>query len=258
MPKAKAKGRVGSAKVRSPERQAARREALRRREVRQTAAHVGLPEAQRDPGRIDLQTVPQVGRGPRTNDVTVRRLTVVERLRRRGVIEAHEAAACERFAAAAALAWDTTRCTASYDIGGRGGAASAPDFLMAKTAQIAAARSAYRFMVGFIPPQYLPMFEAVVCNNERLSAWGDQLFAGLSHSRQNAKARAALQLCANRLHGGIGHMLPIVEEATPRAKLDRHDRERTAASAPDLTHAERAAKLSAWMRAQREQRQANA
>jgi hypothetical protein len=222
---------------------------------------VGLPETQRNPDQVDLAPVPQIGSGPRTHAVTVRRLTVVERLRRAGVIEAHEAAACEWFATAAAVGFDTVRVTSNYDGGGGGGSAAAPDYLMAKTAGIAIARENYRFAVRFIPPTWLPMFEAVVCNNERLSSWGEQLFAGLSGSRQNAKARAALQLCANRLHAGIAHLLPIVEEATPRVALTRIDRERAptrAAAAAEPSHAERAAKLTAWMKEQRERREANA
>jgi hypothetical protein len=184
-------------------------EAARRREIRQVAAAVGVPDAQRDPDRLTLERVPQIGSAPRTLDKTVRRLSRVEALRRSGVIELHEAQACEWFAENRALAWDTVRVTGNYDGPSGGGAASAPDYLAARNIEIAHARDDYRYAIGFIPAHFLPLFEAVVCENVTIAAVAETAFTSLKRSQAEEKTRLALKLCANLLHGGVSSRLPI-------------------------------------------------
>lgn len=200
-----------SRKVRamSPQALAAKRQARRAQEIGETAAIVGLPEAQRDADALTIVRVPQIGVNPRTTDRTVRRLTRVEKLRAAGVLEEHEALACEWYCDVQALAWDTVRCTSRYDIAGGGGGATAPDRLAAATIAIAEARDDYAYAKAAIPSIYVAMFEAIVCRNASISAEGERLFGHLQRSQRESKVRAAFKLCANRLHGQIGHRLSI-------------------------------------------------
>jgi hypothetical protein len=173
------------------------------------AARTGLPDAQRDPDRLTVVKVPQMANEPRTADRTVRKLTRVEMLRRSGVLEQHEADACEFFADVACLAWDTVRTTANWSPTGGGGGASAPDHLAAKTIEIAEARDDYRFAVRFIPTQYLPLFEAVICRNDTVGNVAGIAYPALGRSQREQKARTIVKLCANLLHQGVGHRLTI-------------------------------------------------
>lgn len=178
-------------------------------ELRKVAAGAGLPDAQRDPDRLTIIKVPQIAHEPRTADRTVRKLTRVEMLRNAGVLEQHEADACEYFADVAALAWDTVRVTANYSPASGGGGATAPDHLAAKTNEIAEARDDYRFAERFIPPQYIRLFEAVVCRNETIATVAGIMHGELGRSQREEKARRIIKLCANLLHQGVGHRLTI-------------------------------------------------
>jgi hypothetical protein len=177
--------------------------------VRRIAAATGLPDAQRDPGGLAIVKVPQIGTEPRTAERTVRKLSRVEMLRRSGVLDPHEADACEYYADTAALAWDTVRCTANYALGGGGGGASAPDHLAAKTIEIADARDDYRFAERFIPQQYIRLFEAVICRNETIGTVAGVVYGELGRSQREEKVRRIVKLCANLLHTGVGHRLTI-------------------------------------------------
>lgn len=157
----------------------------------------GLPAAQRGAEGLALIQVPQIGVAPRAADQTVRKLTKVELLRKRGVIEAHEATACEWYADTAALAWDTTGCTANYEGSSGGGGAHAPDRLMAKSQAIQHARDDYRMVGEGVPPAYLKIFEAVVCRNQGVGLTASDMFEGLARSRAEEKVRTTIRFVAN-------------------------------------------------------------
>lgn len=191
---------------------AERIEARRKRHLANTAALVGLPDAQRDHA-IDVAEAPQIGTEPSPIKQTIRKLTRVELLARSGVLAAHEKAACEWFADVHALAFDTVGCTANYE-GRSGGGFGTLDLLARYSAQ-ARAREDYRWASGFIPEKYRPMFEAIVCRNETISGVAARAFA-LGRSQAENKVRLALKLCANLLHGGIAPLLPIDVPPAPR------------------------------------------
>lgn len=172
------------------------------------AAQTGVPAAQRDPDMMATLRVPQIGSAPRTTDKTIRRLTRVERLLRAGVLERHEADACEWYAEVTALAWDTTGTTANYEGGGSGGgSAHAPDRLMAKRQDIAWARDDYREARALLGGTMATAFEAVVCRNEGLGPTAAAAFPDLARSQAGERMRTMLKFCANVLHDRFGGLM---------------------------------------------------
>lgn len=186
------------------------------------ARQTGLPAAQRDPELIDRLKVPQIGDAPRTADFTVRKLTRVERMARAGVLEPHEVDACQWFADIAALAWDTTGCTANYEGGGSGGYAHAPDRLMAKNEAVAHARDDYREARTLMPGPWADLFEGIVCRNEALGPAAATAFPTLGRSAAGDRTRTVLKFCANKLHERFGRSMgwrdaPVIKTAAPIA-----------------------------------------
>lgn len=186
------------------------------------ARQTGVPAAQRDPELIDRLKVPQIGDAPRTADFTVRKLTRVERMARAGVLEPHEVDACQWFADIAALAWDTTGCTANYEGGGSGGSAHAPDRLMAKNEAVAYARDDYREARTLMPGPWADLFEGIVCRNEALGPAAATAFPQLQRSAAGERARTVLKFCASKLHERFGRSMgwrdaPVVKTAAPIA-----------------------------------------
>lgn len=186
------------------------------------ARQTGVPAAQRDPELIERLKVPQIGAAPRTADFTVRKLTRVERMARAGVLEPHEVDACQWFADIAALAWDTTGCTANYEGGSGGGGAHAPDHLMAKNEAVAHARNDYRAARALMPGPWADLFEGVVCRNEALGPAAATAFPTLQRSAAGDRARTVLKFCANKLHERFGRSMgwrdaPVVKTAAPVA-----------------------------------------
>lgn len=191
-------------------------------ELLDIAAQTGIPAAQRGPDIIDRLKVPQIGTAPRTADFTVRKLTRVERMARAGVLEPHEVDACAWFADIAALAWDTTGCTANYEGGSGGGGAHAPDRLMAKNEAIGRARDDYREARTLMPGPWADLFEGIVCRNEALGPAAAVAFPQLQRSQAGDRARTVLKFCANKLHERFGRSMgwrsaPAVKTAAPVA-----------------------------------------
>ncbi len=90
--------------------------------LRAIATATGLPDAQFDPKRIKRIDTPQQPGEQRIAHETVRKLTQAEMLQRKGLIEPHEEAACEWYASAYALGYETVGCTANWGGAGGGGA----------------------------------------------------------------------------------------------------------------------------------------
>jgi hypothetical protein len=174
----------------------------------------GVPDAQRNTDHLELAQVPAIGNGPTPIKETVRRLTSIERLKRSGVLEPHEAAACEWYADRYALGFDTIKCTANYEGGGSGGGDGCFDLVARYSAQMHA-REDYHFGRSFIPARYVTIFEAIVCRGEVISGIATQVF-DLQRSQAENKTRIALKFCANLLHGGIASLLPIDAPPAPR------------------------------------------
>jgi len=164
------------------------------------AATTGLPAAQRDPDMIASLKVPQIGDAPRVADRTVRRRSRVECLARAGVLEPHEAQACEWYAERVALAWDTTGCTANYEGGGSGGSADAPDRAMAKNQEISWARDDCREIRAMLGGAMTDAFEAIVCRNEAMGPTAAGAFPQLGRSAAEDRLRVTVKFCANKVH----------------------------------------------------------
>ncbi len=212
-------------------------------ELLDIAAQTGVPAAQRSPDLIEKMKVPQIGVAPRTADFTVRKLTRVERMARAGVLEPHEVDACQWFADIAALAWDTTGCTANYEGGSGGGSAHAPDRLMAKNEAVAYARDDYREARSLMPGPWADLFEGVVCRNEALGPAAATAFPSLQRSAAGDRARTVLKFCANKLHERFGRSMgwrdaPVVKRAAPVAgPVSAPPRAATREMMPEITAA---------------------
>ncbi|TVV75558.1 hypothetical protein [Sphingomonas solaris] len=198
-----------------------------------TAAASDLPHAQRDSARLHLAETNIVDGHTRTASETVRRLTRVELLERAGVLERHEAQACDWYAEIAALAWDTTGCTANYEGGrGGGGAAHAPDSLMARFQTIADARADYAEARKMLGETMGDAFEAIVCRNEALGPAAATAFPELKRSQAGERLRSTVKFCANVLHQRFGKLMGWLEAAERVAPRPAVARAPTPAPAP--------------------------
>jgi len=213
-------GRRTSTKLKNmtPERVAENAAARRLKAMNDVADKIGLPEAQRDVDGIrwDEKTAIVDGHN-RPTDRTVRKLTRVEKLRNAGVLEQHEANACEKYSDVAELAWATTGCTANYEGMGGGNYVGATARAHMVNRQIADARDDYAYMAKAVPDQYRTVFEAVICHNASIASVAGERFSALGRSQREHKTRAIVKLCANLVHGVIGHRLPITDAAAAPA-----------------------------------------
>jgi len=97
---------------------------------------------------------------------TIRRLTRIEKLERRGVIDKREGAACEWYATAHAARYDTCGITANY--GESSGAANTNFDHLPKTKLQWDALTHYDMARQAIPPMVRPMFERIVLEGRPL------------------------------------------------------------------------------------------
>jgi len=101
---------------------------------------------------------------------TLRKLTRTEKLQRAGVITTEQAAACEWFAAAHALGYDTLGVTANYEPT-IGSGDSVHTHLARNKAQLGA-REDYRFACAGISPILLPLLERVLLRGRPIGRLG--------------------------------------------------------------------------------------
>lgn len=125
---------------------------------------------------------------------TVRKLTRIERLARAKIINADQLLACEWYASAYELGFQTIGCTVNY-LGAGGGGFGAGDLFSRYSAQ-AEARENYHYARQAIPRRLLGIFEHVV------------LGIG-EHPALNKQDKLRFGLAAFLLHGQIGHLLQI-------------------------------------------------
>jgi hypothetical protein len=138
---------------------------------------------------------------------TVRKLTRIDKLKASGTISRDEAQACEWYAAAHALGYDTLGITANYGgSGSRGGNVSCH---WARYRAQEEARLDYAFAREGISPFLLTLFEAVVLEGLALNEAGGQMWERLARSQRSGRLSSAFRLAANQLHGRIAHMLAV-------------------------------------------------
>lgn len=202
----------------TPEKVAEKRAAARLKVVNEIGAAIGIPEMQRRSDQVEIRDVEQLDGAAVAIKQTLRKLTRVEKLRRSGVLEAHEADACEWYADRAALAWDTVGCTANYDGVGSANYVGAADRAHMVSSRIAEARADYGYASKAVPIQYLGIFEAVICENSAIAAVAAETFSALGRSQREHKTRAIVKLCANLVHGVIAHRLPIEAALTAKSQ----------------------------------------
>lgn len=212
----------------APEKVAQRKAERELQAVNDVGAVIGLPEIQRDPGAVEIVVVEQLGTAARTTDRTIRKLSRVELLRRSGVLTADEAEACEWYSDQAAMAWDTTGCTANYSGGGGGGSGTAPDRAMAKNITIAAARARYAAARAALPEKFAGLFEAVVCHNTLIGEAAARAFADVKQRASYNRAQQALKECAAKVREIMeGRKAPDplrVDLAESMMRMDQHVR----------------------------------
>lgn len=126
---------------------------------------------------------------------TVRRRTRIEMLRDCGVINAEQAQACEFYAAAYQLGFQTIGCTANYAGAGGGGFGSSD--LLARYKAQAEARENYHFARLAIPAHLLSALDAVV------------LETGRPPQMMRKAEKLRFSLAAFLLLGQVGHMLAL-------------------------------------------------
>lgn len=138
---------------------------------------------------------------------TVRKLTRIEKLKTAGTISRDEAQACEWYAAAHALGYDTLGITANYaGAGSRGGNVACH---LARYRAQEEARLDYAFAREAISPFLRTLFESVVLEGRALNEAGGQMWERLARSQRSGKLASAFRLAANQLHGRIAHMLAV-------------------------------------------------
>jgi hypothetical protein len=126
---------------------------------------------------------------------TLRRRTRIELMQRAGIINAEQAAACEFYAAAYQLGFQTIGCTANY--GGAGGGSFGSSDLLSRYKAQAEARENYHFARLAIPAHLLPSLDAVV------------LETGRPPQMMRKEEKLRFSLAAFLLLGQIGHMLAM-------------------------------------------------
>lgn len=126
---------------------------------------------------------------------TVRRRTRVELMREAGIITAEQAQACEWYAAAHEVGFQTVGCTANYSGAGGGGFGSGD--LLARYRAQAEARENYHYARTAIPPALRDVFETVV------------LGTGQPPHKMPRNDLLRFRMAAWLLHGQIAHMLAI-------------------------------------------------
>lgn len=132
---------------------------------------------------------------------TLRRLTRVEKLQRAGTITRDEAQACQWYADAYSLGYDTIGMTAHYQ--GSGVRSGGVFCLASRYRAQQEARENYDFAKQGISPFLLPLFERVVIEGLTIGQ------ATQKAGRQLTRYTSAFRLAANQLHGRIAHILPI-------------------------------------------------
>lgn len=161
---------------------------------------------------LAIVDVPQVANEPTPIKETVRRLTRIEKLAASGVLEPHMRLACEYYAECHAIGFDGACRTSNFEGGSGGG--EAIDHL-ARSKREMMARDDYRWARGFLPSFLVGLFEAIIINQDTVSAIAAETFANNQRSQAEHKTRAALQLCANALYDGIKAVLPPLEDVPP-------------------------------------------
>lgn len=126
---------------------------------------------------------------------TIRRKTRIELMRDAGVINADQALACEWYALAYELGFQTVGCTANY--GGAGGGGFGSSDLLARYKAQAEARENYHYARLAIPKHLTGIFEEVA------------LGTGRPPHMMRKEDKLRFSLAAFLLHGQIGHLLAI-------------------------------------------------
>lgn len=163
-----------------------------------------LPEGQAKPGEFALQDVQNQTEAQQRDMMrsdekkTIRRRTRVEKLLDAQIIDRDEAAACEWYANAHAIGYETLGIVADYGRSGGGGGDCVVTHLAKYRAQ-QEARDDYAFARSAIPTILLPLFERVVLAGEALGGKG----------REHGLMRMRFRVAASVLRERILHLLPV-------------------------------------------------
>lgn len=171
------------------------------------AREIGVPEAQVGRGDLALRDVANHNdndqramvrqrageeRGDKARQ-TVRRLTRIEQLAKKGEITPEQARACQWYANAHELGFQTVGCTANY--GGAGGGAFGSSDLLARYSAQAEARENFYYARRAIPDHLVVPFESIV------------LGSGRPVHMLPKNDRARFSMAAHLLYGQIAHLL---------------------------------------------------
>lgn len=189
--------------AKTPEQQATR--------LARQMSNVGFPKVQAGRGGFVVVDVANHSDADQRHMVrsgdkqTIRKLTRIERLRNAGTINHDEAAACQWYADAAAIGYDTTGTTANYaEAGSR--SKRHWDHLPKYAAQ-EEGRESFLWARKVLPEHLLPMFEAVVLGKETLSAAAQGLFDDLAKSQRSSRIAREFRHVAAELHKRVCHLL---------------------------------------------------
>ena len=179
-----------------------------------------LPEIQHHRGGIVLSPVSNHTDADQRHMVrsgeknTIRKLTRIEKLHKAGTLNKDEALACQWYADAHALGYDTLGITANYmGAGGRSGSSNVVGHLSRYKAQ-QEARADYSFAREALANEKVPgfivhIFERVILEGLSLNTAGQGSYMHLGRSQRAAKLTAIVRMAANLLHGRIAHRLPV-------------------------------------------------
>ena len=196
----------GSKRALSALQVATRAESARLAGIVAIASAAGLPEAQCDPSNLEVVATKR-DEGKVLASKTVKKLTRVKRLEVAGVLEKHEAIACQWYANTHEMAFHTTGTTANY--GGAGGGSPMTSFdLLGKYAEQVDAREDYAMATKGWHPNHVLAFEGIICGDETVTGTAAELFLGVGQRQQIRKMRSLLKTLANIVHMRAGHLLP--------------------------------------------------
>jgi hypothetical protein len=116
---------------------------------------------------------------------TLRKLTRTEKLLRVGVIDAEQAAACEWYAAAHALGYDTLGVTANYE-GSIGGGDAGHTHLARNRAQ-QGAREDYAYARGGVNAMLLPLLDRVLLQGRPIGRLGSSFRTAVRQLTERAR-----------------------------------------------------------------------
>jgi hypothetical protein len=189
---------VGKTKIKrsTPEQVERKRVEARNREVIAAATFAGVPETQRDPTALTLVDT-AIDDKIRVASKTVRKLTRVELLQKRGTLEPYQAAACAFYVSSAEAASAGVVQATCYGDSSGGSPISAAVGQHATLIVRAANSVRHDAVRRAIPRPYLASFEAIVLDCQSIMAVGSAMHPEASRGKISTSMRALVKVCAD-------------------------------------------------------------